>query len=321
MDLRALRPPVEDGPWPPITHVPPISGGVPAGARSWVGLSYALVDGYRPMVLDLHVPLVASAPPPVVIWVHGGGWATGDRRHVPLQWGQVAMLDLLISRGMAVATVDHRLIREATPQDMVHDLVAALRYLRRYAGELEIDPDRMAWFGDSAGAHLAAVAGLAGSAPEPDQEVLGTIGVGAGRADVRAIVYFYGASDLTVFADDAANPGGVNLLEFLWPIADPQQRRELARRYSPVSYLRPDSPPVLIVQGDADTMSPVDQAHRFHAAAERVGARSELVIVPGAEHVFLGTDPAVQWQRAADFLAAELDGTTRRTPQGSLSVS
>lgn len=296
MDIRALRPPVDDGPWPPVTHFPPLSSGSIDGADSWTALSYALIDGYRPLVMDVHVPTgVVQAP--VVLWVHGGGWATGDRRHVPLQWGQQRMFERLIAAGFAVATPDYRLVAEAVLPAPVHDLVAAIRYLRRYAVELRIDPDRIAVWGDSAGAHLATTAALAGSAPEPDPWLLGTSGVGAGRTDVRAIIHWYGASDLSVVPE---------LQEFLWPDCSEQERAELASRCSPVNHLRSDSPPMLVMHGDRDGIAPLDQSLRLADAAGVVGARCELIVLKGADHVFLGEPIEPQWDRAIDFLTHTL---------------
>lgn len=293
---RDLRPPAEEGPWPPITHFPPMDYGPLQGSRTWTGLSYALIDGYRPLVLDLHVPTGVERPP-VVMWVHGGGWATGDRRHVPLQWGQERMFERMLAAGLAVATPDYRLTAEAELPAAVHDLVAAVRYLRRYAEELGVDGDRLGLWGDSAGAHLAAVAGLAGSREVPDPWVLGDAGVGGGRTDVGAIVWWYGASDLTVLPDLAA---------WMWPTVTSDERAELARRLSPVTYLEADSPPLLVMHGDADGIAPVEEARRLHAAAQATGCRSELVIVPGTDHVFLGSPIEPHWQRAIDFMSQHL---------------
>ncbi len=295
MDIRDLRPPVERGEWPPITHFPPLTRGPLRGAKSWVELSYALVDGFRPLVLDVHVPVSAhpAAPAPVVMWVHGGGWATGDRRHVPLQWGQQRMFERLLDAGFAVATPGYRLVGEAALPVPVHDLAAAMRYLRHYARDLALDPDRVALWGDSAGAHLACLVGLAGSAPTPDPWLMGNVGVGAGRTDVSAIVWWYGASDLTVLPD---------LAQFLWPGTDDGQRADLARRCSPVTHVRSDSPPLLVMHGDADGIAPVDQAMRLDAAAQAVGARCELVVVAGADHVFDGQAIEPHWDRVIDFL-------------------
>ena len=296
VDIRELRAPVEHGPWPPLTHLPPLSFEPLRGARSWTGLTYAQVPGFRPLVLDLHVPLT-TRPAPLVMWVHGGGWSEGDRRLVPLQWGQQELFQRLIDAGIAVATPDHRLIGEAAPDDMVRDLVAALRYVRHYALDLGLDVDRVAVWGDSAGAHLASLVGLAGSAARPDPHFLGRLGVGAGRTDVAAIIWWYGASDLTVLPD---------LTESLWRGVDSEARDWLAMAYSPVSHLRADSPSMLIMHGDQDSLAPLEQATRLHERARAVGARSRLIVVPGADHVFVGADIGVQWQAAIDFLQESL---------------
>ena len=77
MDLRELRPPVGDGSFQPSDYLPPVTSARVAGARSYTGLTYAFVRGYRPLVLDLHVPAGAEGPVPVVVWIHGGGFTSG----------------------------------------------------------------------------------------------------------------------------------------------------------------------------------------------------------------------------------------------------
>ncbi len=295
VDITELRPPVESGDWPAMTHLPPLHSAPLRGATSWTGVTYAQVPGFRPLVMDLHVPQGISSPP-VVVWVHGGGWSEGDRRLVPLQWGQQELFQRVVDAGIALATVDYRLVGEVAPDDMVRDLVAALRYVRHFAADLGIDPERVAIWGESAGAHLAALAGLAGSADRPDPHFLGRLGVGAGRTDVAAIIWWYGVSDLAPLPD---------LAESLWRGVDSDAREWLAMAYSPVTHLGPTSPPLLIMHGDADGVAPVDQALRFHDRALAVGASSRLVLVPGADHVFLGADLTAQWQVAIDFLAEQ----------------
>lgn len=296
MDVRDLRPPVEDGPWPPPSHYPPLDHPPIEGARTWTGLTYAMVDGYRPMVLDLHVP-VGVEHPPVVMWVHGGGWREGDRRLVPLQWGQQRLFQRLLDAGFAVATPDYRLVAESSLPGPVHDVVAAVRYLRRYAADLGVDASRLALWGDSAGAHLVAVAGLGAGHDHPDQWLLGATGVGEGPADVSAVVCWYGAFDLTL------DP---SLVAALWPDTPAYEREELARRLSPVNLVRHDSPPMLLMHGDADSMVPVDQSYRLHDAAQAAGAGAELVIVPDGEHVFHGQPVEPHWDRAIRFLSEQL---------------
>lgn len=299
MDIRDLRPPVEHGPWPPITHYPPLSTDGVAGARTWTGVTYALVDGFRPLVMDVHVPLGVDRAP-VVMWVHGGGWASGDRRLVPLQWGQQRMFERVVAAGFAVATPDYRLVAEAALPLPVHDVVAALRYLVRYQETLGLDANRLGVWGDSAGAHVATLAALALSAPEPDPWLGGSLGVGEQRVEVCGIVYWYGASDLTVFSD---------LQEFLWPQQPASSRLHVAKRCSPVAYVRADSPPMLLMHGDADGTAPVDQAVRLHRAAQAVGARCELRVIEGADHAFLGQSIEPLWDESIGFLALHLNGS------------
>lgn len=296
MDVRDLRPPVEDGPWPPLTHLPPLDHPPLRDARTWTGLTYAIVGGYRPMVLDLHVPTGVDSPP-VVMWVHGGGWREGDRRLGPLQWEQQGLFQRVLDAGLALATPDYRLVAESSLPGPVHDVVAAVRYLRRYAAQLGVDATRLGLWGDSAGGHLATVAGLAAGHAAPDGWLLGATGVGDGPADVSAVVSWYGASDLTL------DP---SLVADLWPDTSTDEREELARRVSPVHLVRADSPPMLLMHGDADSISPVEQSVRLHEAALRVGARCELEVAPGSEHVFHGEPVETYWDRAITFLQEHL---------------
>ena len=121
--------------------------------------------------------------------------------------------------------------------------------------------------------------------------------MGDGPADVSAVVSWYGASDLTL------DPG---LVATLWPDTSTPEREELARRLSPVGMVREGSPPMLLMHGDADSISPVEQSVRLHEAAQRVGARCELEVFPGSEHVFHGEPTQPYWDRAIAFLDEHL---------------
>lgn len=295
MDLRELRPPVDDGPLTPPAYLPPITTSQVRGARSLPGLTYGVVRGYRPLVLDLHVPTGAAGPVPVVVWIHGGGWMEGDRRQVPLEWGQQVVFDTVVAAGMAVATVDYRLLLEAPFPACVHDCVAAVRYLRQFADDLGIDADRIGLWGESAGAHLAAMLAFLGSAAEPDERLLGSVGVGEGPLDPRAAVLFYGPDRLDALVDDhdfGPAPFGPDLA--------------MLPAMAPMSQVHERIPPVLLMHGDRDGV--VDAAHseRLHAALLAAGVDSTVQITPGADHCFLGAPVQPHLDRAVDFLAAHL---------------
>ena len=299
MDLRELRPPVEDGPFAPPAYLPPITRSEVRGARSWTGLTYGFVRGYRPLTLDLHVPAGARGPIPLVVWIHGGGWTEGDRRLVPLQWGQQTLFDTVVAAGMAVATVDYRFLGEAPFPACVHDCFAAIRYLRAYADELGIDADRIGVWGESAGAQLAALVAFAGTQGYAATHLTGGVGVGEGRVDTQAAVLFYGPDRLDMLLEDGDR--------FFGPGAfghDP----EVLRAMAPVEHVHPGIPPVLLMHGDQDSVVGHDHSERLHAALLAAGVDSTLEITPGAEHCFLGTPIQPHLDRAVAFLGEHLLG-------------
>lgn len=296
MDIRDLRPPTQD-PWPPFTHHPPISAEGVRGARSWTGLTFGFVPGYRPMTLDLHVPTDATGPVALVVWIHGGGWTEGDRRYVPLQWPQQVLFEKVVAAGMAVATVDYRLLGEAPFPTCVHDCAAAVRYLRRYADELGLDPDRVGIWGESAGAHLASLVAFVGSQPGQDDRVLGRVGVGEGRLDVAASVLFYGPAHLgwiaaAVAGDNVAGALGGDL--------------SLAEDLSPINQVHQGIAPVLLMHGRNDGMVPASESAILHDALLEAGVDSTLEITGGADHCFIGTPIEPHLDRAIDFLVRHL---------------
>ena len=132
----------------------------PVRADIHPALTYAMPDGYRPLQLDLYVPAERSGPVPCVIWIHGGAWLFGTRQTTPDYWPAGFLFQSAIDAGLAVASIDYRHSREAPFPAQLHDAKAAIRYLRRFAGELGLDPERFGVWGESAGGHLAALVAL-----------------------------------------------------------------------------------------------------------------------------------------------------------------
>src|SRR4051812_17355806 len=111
-----------------------------------------------PLLLDLHLPARPVAPPPVVVWLHGGGWRKGDRSFAP---------DLdryFAARGYAMANVEYRLSGDAIFPAQLDDVRAAVRWLRESAGEFGLDARAIGLWGSSAGGHLAALAATTATA-------------------------------------------------------------------------------------------------------------------------------------------------------------
>ena len=154
-------------------------------------LTYAMPDGYRPLQLDLYVPAERSGPVPCVIWIHGGAWLFGTRQTTPDYWPAGFLFQAAIDAGLAVASIDYRHSREAPFPAQLHDAKAAIRYLRRFAGELGLDPERFGVWGESAGGHLAALVALV-----DDPAFEGSDGVVGASSTVSAVVDFYGVADV-----------------------------------------------------------------------------------------------------------------------------
>ncbi|MFN3651134.1 MAG: alpha/beta hydrolase fold domain-containing protein [Armatimonadota bacterium] len=242
-------------------------------ARAVSDLEYARV-GDHALALDLHLPK-GAARPPLIVWVHGGAWRSGSRKQMPLGG--------LVERGYAVASVDYRLSPVARFPAQVHDLKAAIRYLRARQGELGIDASRIAIAGNSAGGHLAALVGVTSG----HRELEGEVGEHRGQSsDVQAIVSLYGMSNLTTILAQST-PHGLNVripaLQLLLG-GGPEEQPELARLASPVFHVDAADPPLLQLHGDQDPQAPINQAHELQGRYEAVKRPCRLVVLHGAGH-------------------------------------
>jgi acetyl esterase/lipase len=229
--------------------------------------------------LDLYLPDGGNTPRPLIIWVHGGAWQGGSK-----EGGPQPALELL-RRGYAVACINYRLSQHAPFPAQINDCKTAVRFLRANASKYDLDPARFGVWGGSAGGHLAALLGTSG-----DVKDLEANGANAGVSSrVQAVCDFFGPADLLTMAQqsgpesalqhDAPNSPESRLLG--GPILD---RKDAARRASPVTYITSDDPPFLIVHGDKDNVVPVGQSKQLHEALKKARVDSTLLIIPGAGH-------------------------------------
>ncbi|MGW0395306.1 alpha/beta hydrolase fold domain-containing protein [Streptomyces sp. NPDC003042] len=282
--------------WPPPPYqspVPPVTDA--DGVRRFDGVTYATTPGYRPRLLDVRTP-AGDGPFPAVVWIHGGGWLDGDRRYPPPTVPAALLHGSVLAAGLALVSIDYRHSLEAPFPAQLHDVKAAIRYVRAFAAELGIDPERIGVWGESAGGHLAALAGLVGPA-SPDAEALeGAHGVGSGETGVLAVVDWYGVSDLAALASHPLPqmppmPPGT---EFPDPYeallgGTPAERPALARAASPVTYAEGSNPPpFLLMHGTRDGLVPYSQSESLAQALRRAGGEVSLRPVEGADHIFLG---------------------------------
>lgn len=250
---------------------------------------HGLVD----LKLDLYRPAAEFTPSsgfPLVMWMHGGGWVQGSKNYCPLTW--------LSRHGYAVASIEYRFTQEAAWPASIQDCHAALDWLLAHAGEYQLDPQRVAVSGGSSGAHLAA---LVGAGRDVSDFRLGT----NHTPPIRAIASYFAPADLTLFAEIGYPSKHTQFYTELLLGGPLERKADIAKQASVSTHIDAGDPPMLIVHGSADQLLPPELARRMHAACQRVGVPSELVILEGADHgnprdVFFTGEQARQ--RLLDFL-------------------
>ena len=264
--------------------LPPVVPRVtPTGGLVYEGVSFSLPQGYRPLLLDLHVPAERSGPVPVVVWIHGGAFWSGDRRYLPDTVAPGSVFEALLGAGVAVATIDYRLSGEARFPAQLDDVEAALAYLRRFADVLGLDLRRLGVWGESAGATLAALAALS-------------------TDGVSAAVLWYPATDLTAMGPESPDGPIGRLLG-----GAPARLSESAVRASPLTHVSKTAPPFLLLHGSADEQLPARHSELLHTRLLEAGARSTYLPVPEAGHGFVGcSDIPALIDASVAFLAEEL---------------
>lgn len=210
----------------------------------------------------------ASRPRPALLFIHGGGWTEGTKER-----GVIA-LQRFVQRGHVAASMEYRLSGEARFPAQIEDVKAAIRFLRINAPQFGIDPQRIAVWGQSAGGHLAALAG--------------TTGAGEERPD--AVIDWNGPADLLepnelarLLAQKAKqNVPTIAIERLLGGSVD--EHGGLARAASPINHVTPDDPPFLIMHGTADPEVDISQSRALHAALRAAGVDATLKEYAGEAH-------------------------------------
>ena len=255
------------------------------------GVEFGVVEGFRPLLLDLYLP-VASAPCPAIVYLHGGGWAVGSRRRFGrafASWSPTA-LDRIAQAGFAVASVDYRLSGEARFPAQLHDVKAAIRWVRGNSSRLGIDPARMVTWGESAGGHLAMLAALTGDRPDLE----GSIGEHLGEPTaVSGVIDWYGPMNLLSIGSQhppgsGKRPDDAGSWESTMVGVPLQSDPARTLAASPISYVHAGAPPAQIHHGNADTLVPYAQSVEFADALRAAGGKVELITVEGTDHFWIG---------------------------------
>jgi acetyl esterase/lipase len=232
---------------------------------------YKTVGGHS-VKLDVLTAGPLSETRPTVIFIHGGAWGGGKEVHAlfPLPY---------LARGMNVVNIAYRVTSIALAPAAVEDCRCALYWVFRHAKQYGFDTSKLVVAGESAGGHLSLMTGLLDPRDGFDNEC-GELEGGA-TPRVTAIVEYCGITDV---ADLLEGPHHQSFAVG-W-LGNQPNRAELARRVSPLTYVRRGSPPVIIVHGDADKGVPYEQGVRLHAALDQAGVANEFMTIPGGRHWF-----------------------------------
>jgi acetyl esterase/lipase len=243
-------------------------------------ITYLTLSNYEAK-LDLYVTRTPDKPLPTLIWIHGGGW-TGGVKETSLG------IPAYLAMGMNVVNVEYRLARTALAPAAVEDCRCALRWVIQNAKQYGIDVNRLVVAGGSAGGHLAlttgmlpASAGLGSAVPGPRQP--------ESRGDCELVRHRR--------CQRAARRPNMKPYAVAW-LGNLRDREQIAKRVSPINYVRPGLSPILTIHGDLDPTVPYSQSVRLHKALADAGVPNELMTMAGGKH---GYECCTPTQRAQGY--------------------
>lgn len=265
------------------------------------GTAPADAGGSVTLLMDIYLPLAGPTPRPLVLWIHGGGWSGGTHDNPP------NFVVQMVNYGFAVASAGYRLSGQAIFPAQIHDVKGAIRFLRANAATYNLDSNRMACWGASAGGHLSALLAMSGGVVALEGSSGGNL---AFPSAVQACVDYYGPTDILSMNPDVTTPPGStidhdapespesNLVGWDQPgqgigdiranLANPAAPYpalvQLCNQVNPVTWVDASDPPTHIAHGTADTLVPIMQSVRLQNALASAGVLNSFEQVSGAGH-------------------------------------
>ncbi len=240
-----------------------------------------------PLLLDIYLPEGNDKPLPVLMYIFGGGWVTGNKHQ--LAWYN---LQNLAQHGFAVVSISYRWSSVAKFPAQIHDCKAALRWIRKNAEQYNLNPHRIGVIGASAGGHLASLMGTSGNAADLEGEL--QPGEAAFAGPVQATVNFFGLSDMSQIEDqrqrlrNVIGPRSYNRRDSIVSLlfgGSPANMPNQVQKANPVAYVEAGMPPFLHIHGAKDRIVPLGQSELLHDALLTAGNDTELHVVEKAGHL------------------------------------
>ncbi len=260
---------------------------VPEGVTAHRDLAY-VENGHERQKLDLYLPK-SDKPLPLVIWVHGGAWRAGSKDRTPAL--------PLTAKGFAVASINYRLSQHAVFPAQIEDCKAAVRWLRANAKKYNFDTEYFGVWGASAGGHLVALMGTAGSV----KELEGKLGNLDQSSKVQAVCDFFGPTDFQKLGGRGGNSPLTQLIG--GPLSE---HKEMVGLVNPITHITKDAPPFLIVHGTKDTTVPIGQSELLNEALKKAGVDVTYVAIEGAGHGGAGFSSEKNRTLIEDFFSKHL---------------
>jgi acetyl esterase/lipase len=279
-------------------QLPPAATWAVEGANHYnirPNIVYGTFNNYEAK-LDVYLRSDTTGPQPTVMFFHGGGWIAGVKES-----STMALLPWM-EMGWNVVNVEYRMARVSPAPAAVEDCLCALRWVGTHAKDMNFDVSRIVTIGESAGGHLALTTGMIPPSAGLDHQCPGggfTANTIAAPPKPAGIISWSGITDLNDMLD------GPNLRTYAveWFGVQPD-RTAMARRVSPMTYVRADLPPILLIHGDADPIVPYSQATRLRDALTAAGAQNQLLTIPGGKHVRFSPEERVKiFTTIHEFLA------------------
>lgn len=224
------------------------------------------------LMLDILQPRpLPPAPLPVVLFIQGGAWMEANRK--------LNLTHFLVERGFATVSIDHRLSQQAGFPAQIMDAKAAVRWVRAHAADYGFDPARVGVWGISSGGHLAALLGTSAGVPDLEDES----DFPGESSQVQAVVDLFGPTDFLQMGGYHDHPDSPEARLVGGPI---HIRVDQVRQANPITYIRGNEPPFLLLHGDQDDIVPIGQSELLYQALTAAGNNVTFVPLAGEGHFF-----------------------------------